>query len=217
MSGRLIDSSHCISAPDVTPMKMLKVFGTVFIGLTAIPTAASLRKAISDAFATHPDYVSVASDAFPSSDGRLLAARQRTPMRFLASVITVEYTVAITPNREQHHSSVLSNAVALSSLNSAAGQAFSQSMKSSGVTVLSLVDFHLPIIVTDSVVLQNAAGAIEQFDVSPALEVETMLTKNEDFGVGTILAVVFGSLLFLIILGCLVRTCFVLRRRFTES
>merc|ERR1719265_2569693 len=47
MSGRLIDSSHCISAPDVTPMKMLKVSGTVFIGLTAIPTAASLRKATS--------------------------------------------------------------------------------------------------------------------------------------------------------------------------
>jgi len=217
ISGRLIDSSHCISAPDVSPVKMLKVFGTVFIGLAGIPTAASLTKAISDAFVTHPDYVSVASDAFPSSDGRLLAARQRTPLRFLSSVITVEYTVAITPNSLQHSSSALSNAMALSSLDSEAGQAFSQSMKSSGVTVLSLVYFNLPIIVTDSAVLQNAAGTIEQFVVSPAWEVKTMPTKNGDLGVGTILAAVFGSLLFLMILGGLARTCFVMRRSFTDG
>jgi len=216
ISGRLVDSSHCVSATDVTPVKMLKVFGTVFIGFTGIPTAASVKKAIADACLTHPDYVSVASDAFPSSDGRLLAARQRTPLRFLASVITVQYTVAITPN-EQHSSKALSNAMTLSSLKSAGGQAFLQSMKSSGVTVLSLVYFNLPIIVSNSIVLQNAAGAVEQTEVSQALEVETMLTGKEDLGAGTIVVVVLGSLLFLIILGSLARTCFVIRRRFTDS
>lgn len=217
ISGRLVDSSHCVSAQDVIPIKMLKVFGTVFIGLTGMPTSASVTKAIADAFLTHPNYVSVASDAFPSSDGRLLAARQRTPLRFLSSVITVQYTVAIKPNREQHSSSALSNVMALSTPNSASGQAFSQSMKGSGVTVLSLVYFNRPVIVTDSVVLQNAGGTIQQFDASPTREIKTMLTTNEDLGVLTILAVVFSSLLFLSSLAWLGRTCSVMRSRFADS
>jgi len=217
ISGRLVDSSHCVSAADVIPVKMLKVFGTVVIGLTGMPTSAAVTKAIADAFLTDPNYVSVASDAFPSADGRLLAASQRTPPRFLSSVITVQYTVAMTPNREQHSSSALSNVMALSSPNSAAGQAFSQSMKGSGVTVLSLVYFNRPVIVTDSVVLQNAAGAIQQFDVSPAWEVKTTPTTNEDIGVFAVLAVMLSSLLFLIIVGCLGRNCLLMRARFADS
>jgi len=220
LSGRLVDSSHCVSDQDVTPIKMTKVFGTVFIGLSHIPTADSVKKAFADAYLTHPDYVSVASDAFPRSDGRLLVARQRTPLRFLSSVIAVDYTVAISPNCSEHSSKALSSAMALSSLKSKVGKAFSQSMKSSGVTVISLVDFNLPIIVNNAIVLHNAAGAIEQPEassLSSALGDTSMQPEKEGLGVGTALAVVLGSLLFLTILGFLARTCFVIRRRFTES
>jgi len=208
VSGRLVDSSHCISDTGLKRKDVLKVFGTVDLAVTGSPTSASLTKAIADAFSVGQEYVVVDSDAFPTSDGRLLSAIHQVPVRFLDAVDTIEfrYTVAVDPNTTQ---SAFSDAMALSDLNSSVGRAFAQSLLSSGVTVKSVSNQYDPVVVKSSI-LTDQSGEVVKFDVS---QKPTTPPENNDWSIGTIIAIVIGSVLGLLICGGIAQYLLLMRKK----
>lgn len=150
-SGRLVDVSHCVET-GVTVEKVLKMSGTVNVEVAGTPTVESLTNAIAAALGVAPQYVSIILDTIGAR--RLFSGLQSAPARFLASNVNVRYEVVVPADITA--TMIATAAMALSESNSIAGQAFKQSMLSSGVEVLSIVQVYPPVAVESFAIKQPA-------------------------------------------------------------
>lgn len=215
MSGRLVDASHCLSSAGLVTEVVTKVVGTFDVELTGVPTVASLTAAVAGAFAVDQQYVFVTfSTATAGTGGRLLSALRSAPLRFLASKINIDYEVTVPPNTTKTEAEVVTAAQALSEPQSAAGQAFSQSMLDSGVLVVSVDSVKDPITV-QSIVVRDETGAV----VKPIQATTTdapLPSEGSDINVAAVVGGVVAGLTLLVLLGGLVHY-FMLRRKVDDS
>lgn len=197
MSGSLIDASHCVATGAVSEA-VVKVFGAVNVEVTGTPTVASLEAAVAEALSTDRKYVFASFKSASGNTGRRLSSRQSAPSRFLASNINVDYEVIVPPNRTK--TELVSLARGLSNVSSATGQAFRQSMSSSGVVVVGISEIRQPIAV-QSVIVRDEAGNIIKPGQTPSAP--SPAPGNEsDVNVGAIVGgVVAGVILLVILIG----------------
>lgn len=211
VSGRLVDSSHCISDAGLQRKDVFKVFGTVDSALTGSPTSASMTKAFAEAFNVNQEYVVVDSDAFPTGEGRILSERvnQRALLRFLqaANTVKLSYTVVVPLNMSQQ---ALRDAMSLSEANSAAGRAFVDSLASAGIKVQS-VSYHYDPVVVKSMILTDQSGEVVKFDVTQ--KPTSAPPISTDWSITTIIAIIVGGLICFSCSGFMAQYLLLMRRK----
>merc|ERR1712178_463861 len=95
MSGRLVDTSHCLTNAGFSTQTVTKVFGTFELEVTGVPTVLALTAAVVEAFGVDEEYVSIAFSTVAGTGGRLLSVFRNAPLRLLASKVAVEYGVVV--------------------------------------------------------------------------------------------------------------------------
>merc|ERR1712054_42513 len=214
ISGRLVDTSHCVSSTGFITEKVAKVVGAFDVEVTGNPTVASLTVSIAAAFGVDQKYVYVSFSTAPGIGGRLLSALRSAPIRALASMVSIQYEVAVTSNMTKTESDVAGAAMALSDPQSTEGQAFSQSMLDSGVVVVSVSLVEAPVSI-QSVVVRDETGAVLKPNQPTAVDI-TPATKDAEIDVGAVIGGVVAGHVLLVLLGGLVQY-FILRRKVEDS
>lgn len=200
MSGRLVDTSHCLTSAGLATEVVTKIVGSFDVELTGIPTVPVLTAAVAAAFGVEDEFVVITFSA--GSGGRLLSALRQAPLRFLASKVAVEYEVVVPPNTTKTEGEVVDAALALSDPQSNVAQTFSQSMLDSGVVVVNVAQVQDPVTV-QSVIVRDASGAV----VKPSQETSgdaTLPNENSQIDVAAVVGSVVAGLAVLALLGGLV-------------
>lgn len=213
MSGRLVDASHCLATTGFITEAVTKVVGTLEVELTGVPAVGSLTAALADAFDVEREYVFVTFSAKSGSGARLLSGARSAPLRFLASVINVQYEVVVPPNTTKTEGEMVAAASALSEPQSPIGQTFSQSMLDSGVTVVSVAQSEDPVPVQSVIVMDETGAVVNPTQAAPSINIPQI--KEADVDIAAVVGGVVAGLTLLAVAGALVH--YFMPRRKVES
>lgn len=214
MSGRLVDTSHCLTNAGFSTQTVTKVFGTFELEVTGVPTVLALTAAVAEAFGVDEEYVSIAFSTVAGTGGRLLSVFRNAPLRLLASKVAVEYEVVVAPNTTQTEKDLVAAALELSEPQSNVTQAFSKSMRNSGVVVVSVSHGADPVTV-QSVIVRDASGTVVK--PTQGAPVDAIVPNDDsDVDVAAVVGGVVAGLAVLAFLGVLMHY-FMLRRKADAS
>jgi len=175
------------------------------VEVTGSPDVTSFTNAIASSF--NIDSENVVVNLLLGRNGRLLSSGLRGSQRFLGSSVTISYEVIVPPITAE---SLFSAAVALAESNTTVGQAFARSMSSSGISVLSVVYVHRPVVL-QSVLVRDASGRIIKSRTAPAPV--SGQKDSSDSNAGMIVGIVVGSVFFLLISGAVGRYLMLMRKK----